>query len=149
MSLKDKITTDMKEALKGGEQGKLKLSTLRLLLSEIKNGEIAKKKELSDEEIVGVVSKEIKKRKEAVEQYQKGNRPELAAKEKKEAKILQEYLPEQLSDDELKTIIQETIEEMGVSGLGEMGKVMGAVMSKVKGRAEGSRVSEVVKGFLA
>jgi hypothetical protein len=138
------IESDIKEALKSGD--KTKLSTLRLLLSEARS--IAKDKhaaELSEEDLIAVVKRQIKKRKEAAEHYLKANRTDLAEKETNEAKILNQYLPPQLSEDQIRKLVKETIDELGVASISEMGKAIGAVMGKVKGTADGQTVSRMVK----
>jgi len=127
---------------------KIRLSTIRLLMSEIKNAEILKKDELSDDEITDVIQRQIKRRKEAAEQYKKGGREDLAEKEDKEAGVLANYLPEQLSDDELREIIKGAIQETGATSPKEMGKVMSVVMPKVRGRADGKRVNQLAAEFL-
>ena len=165
MVLKEKIKIDLDKSLKSGE--KLILSTLRLLYSVIGNKEIEKrtkivkrkkdltekelikKSQLQDEEIIQVTLSEIKKRKEAILLYKKGKREELAQKEEKETKILEKYLPEQMSDEELQKLAKETIEKVGASSLKDMGKVMKELMIKVKGRAEGSKVSQIIKELLS
>ena len=141
--MKDKIQKDLNQALK--EKDELKVSTLRLLLSEIHNQEIEKQAELTEENFIGVLQREIKKRKEAIEAYQQGKRDDLVAKEKEELEILNKYLPQQLSLEELETIVQSVIKEMGASSMADLGKVMGAVMGRVKGGADGKVVSEAVK----
>ncbi|MHB0976269.1 MAG: GatB/YqeY domain-containing protein [Candidatus Aquicultorales bacterium] len=146
MSLKEQLSNDMKAAMRSGD--KLRLSTIRLLISEIKNAEIAKGEGLADEEVVELVQRQVKRRREAVEQYEKGGRAELAEKETSEAKILESYLPSQLGDEELEEIVKAAIRETGASSKKEMGKVMGAVMPKVKGKAEGTRVSKTVASLL-
>ncbi len=147
MGLKDELASDMKSAMRSGD--KLRLSTIRLLLSEFKNAEIAKGVELSDEEAVEIVQRQIKKRREAISQYRKGGREDLAEKEEAEADILERYLPEQLTDEEIISAIEEAISQTGAASKKEMGKVMGAVMSKIKGRADGARVSRLVSQLLA
>lgn len=146
MALKDKINADMKKALRAGD--KAKLSTLRMLISEIKNAEIAKRKELDDEGILEVIGKEVKRRKEAMAEFEKGGREDLRDKERIEAQILQEYLPPQLSEEEIRRIVAQTVEESGAASIKEIGKVMALVMPKVKGRADGKLVSELVKAAL-
>lgn len=143
---KDKIQSDLNQALK--DKKEVEVSTLRLLLSEIHNQEIAKQAELTEEDFIEVVQKEIKKRKEAIEAYQKGKRDDLVAKEKQELEILNKYLPQQLSSQELEVIIQSVIKETGASGMSDFGKVMGAVMGRAKGQADGKIVSESVKKAL-
>lgn len=145
------IRDDLKQAQLLRDE--IKVSTLRLLLSEIKNSEIAKGHPpaggLSDEDIIAVLQKEIKKRKEAVLAFRSGGREDQAQKEEAELKILTEYLPAQMEVEELTKIVDESINEVGASSLQDMGKVMGLVMSKVSGRADGSIVSSLVKERLS
>ena len=143
---KSKIQSDLNQALK--DKKGVEVSTLRLLLSEIHNQEIAKQAELTKKDIIKVVQKEVKRRKEAIEAFQKGKRDDLVAKEKEELEILNKYLPQQMSSQELETIIQSVIKETGASGMSDFGKVMGAVMARVKGQADGKVVSESVKKVL-
>lgn len=147
--LLDQITQEFKEAQKA--QDKTKLSTLRMLMAAIKNEEIAKKKrgKLSNEEIQEVVSREIKKRKDSIESYKAGKRLDLVKKEEAELEILKRYMPKQLSTEELVHIIDEIIKTSGAVSLADFGKVMGQVMKQVKGKAEGSVVSKIVKERLA
>lgn len=144
--IKDGIASGIKEALKSGD--KTRLSTLRLLSAAIKNREVEVLHELSDDEVRDVAVKEAKRRKESIEAYEKGNRPELVAKEKAELEILQPFLPEQLSDAEVDALIEEAIAATGASSAKEMGKVMGQVMSKAKGKVDGTIVQEKVKSRL-
>lgn len=144
--LKQQIKQDLIEAMKSKD--KIKVSTLRLLNSSIKNVEIDRREELTEEEIGQIVSKEIKKRKEAIEEYKKGNRPELAEKEEKEAQILSKYMPEQMSEEEITKIVKKAIEDTGAESPKDMGKVMGKVMPQLKGKADGSLVNEVVTKLL-
>ena len=136
----------------------IRVSTLRLLLSEIKNAEIAKQSlpseegkggEMPDEDIISVIQREVKKRKEAAAGFRSGEREESALKEESELKILQEYLPAQMQLEELTKLIEQTITEVGASSISDMGKVIGAVMNKVKGRADGGVVSSIVKTKLS
>lgn len=143
----DKIQADLKQAQLARDE--VKVSTLRLLLSEIKNTEIAKGNSLSDEDIVSVVQKEVKKRKEAAAGFRSGGREEAALKEEAEAEILEGYLPEQLSNEELTKIVETTITELGATSISDMGKVIGAVMGKVKGQTDGGSVSSIVKDRLS
>ncbi len=142
-----KLQEEMKAAMKSGD--KERLSTIRMLISEIKKVQIDKKKELSDEEIVEIIQRYAKQRKESIKQYREAGREDLAEKEEKELKIVQEFLPEQLSEEEIEKIVDEVISEVGASSMKDMGKVMRAVMEKVKGRAEGSVVSSIVKKKLS
>ncbi len=145
------LINQLQEELKQSQLQKdeVKVSTLRLLLSEVKNAEIAKGHPLSDEEIVEVASREAKKRREAAAGFRQGDREEQALKEEAELKILEGYLPAQASDEELTKIIEQAINELGASSIADMGKVMQAVMVKVAGQADGGRVSAIVKEKLS
>lgn len=125
----------------------LRTGTLRMVLTAITNEEVAGKasRELSDDEVLKVVAREAKKRREAAEAFDTGNRPELAAKERAEGVILDEYLPAQLSDDELVAIVTAAVESTGASGPQEMGQVMKVVQPQVAGRAEGGRIATEVR----
>lgn len=147
MGIKERISEDMKAAMKQREQ--LKLDTLRMVASAVKYKEIEKKGDLDDEAMISLLSTQVKQRKEAAELYKKGGRNELAEKEEAEIEILKQYLPEEISGDELTGIIEGIIKEMGASSLADMGKVMKAVMSKVAGRADGSLVSNCVRSKLS
>jgi hypothetical protein len=142
MSLKEKITEDMKTAMKSGEKEKLNL--IRLLRSEIRYKEIEKDTELNDEETVEVLSSAVKKRREAIEEFKRGGREDLVAREEKELKLILNYLPEQLSEKELLKVIDESIAETEAQSPKDMGKVMKVIMPKVKGRAEGKKVNQLV-----
>ncbi|KPJ73410.1 hypothetical protein AMJ48_01490 [Parcubacteria bacterium DG_74_1] len=164
MSLKIKIREDLESALKEKRQNRL--SALRMLLAAVSNREIDKrtrawkekpelstedlKKEsqLTDEEIFETISSEIKKRKEAIDLYEKGNRLELAEKEKKEIEVLQSYLPKQMSEEEIKRTIEEVIKKVGAKEMKDIGKVMKELMPQVKDRADNSLVSKAVKELL-
>lgn len=141
----EKIREDLQKALKNKETEIV--SVLRLLLAAITNKEIElnKRGQLTDEEILAVISKQAKQRHESIEAYQKGARSDLADKEKRELAILNKYLPQKLSPSELKKIIKEIIKETGAASSQDLGKVMGKVMGKTKGRAEGKMVAEMVK----
>ncbi len=141
--LLSKLQSDLKNAQL--ERDEIKVSTLRLLLSEIKNTEIQKGGELSDEDVISVIQKEVKKRKEAALGFRSGGREEQAQKEEAEGTILQAYLPAQLSNEELTRIVKESINETGATSIQDMGKVIGMVMGKVRGQAQGSTVSALVK----
>jgi len=147
MSLLKKITNDMKKAMKNKE--KERVNVLRLLRSELKNAKIDSQKELTEEDEIQVISKAAKNRKESIESYKKGDREDLVEKEQKELEIIQEYLPEQMSDEEIKELVEEVIEEVDASGMQDMGKVMGTIMPKVRGQAEGSKVQKIVRSKLA
>jgi uncharacterized protein len=118
---------------------------LRLLLAEIKNEEIKKGEQLSDPDMVSMVQREVKKRREAAEGFRSGGREESAKVEEQELEVLQAYLPEQLSNEELTKMVEEAINELGANSISDMGKVIGLVMGKVAGKAEGGAVSSIVK----
>lgn len=143
----DQIQSDLKNAQLA--RNELKVSTLRLLLSEIHNAEIQKGADLSDQDIIPVLSKEAKKRKEATAGFRIGNREESALKEEAELKILQEYLPVEMDSGELTKIVESTITEVGATSMSDMGKVMGVVMGKVKGQADGGTISALVREKLS
>lgn len=144
-----KIKGDMLGALKSGD--KFRADTLRYLLSAIHNAEISKGKDatLNEEELIEVLQKQVKQRQESIEAYKKGERADLVEKEQKELEIIKGYLPEQLPDGEIKKLAEEAIKEVGAKDPKDMGKVMGALMPKVKGLADGSVVSRVVKEQLS
>lgn len=148
MSIKDQLTEDMKLAMKDRENGKLRLSVIRMVRANIKNVEINDKKELSDDEVLAVLMKEVKMRQDSLEEFQKAGRNELVAQAEEEIKILKKYLPEALSDEELKGIVAEVVAEVGAATMKDMGKVMPAVMAKTKGRADGKRINAMVRELL-
>jgi len=141
------LQKEIGDALKAHDE--LRLSTLRLLSSAFNYERIAKQHELSEEEELVVVRKEAKKRKDAIEAYEKAGAQDRADKEKQELEILEAYLPKQMDDEELSNIVDQVINEMSVSSPSEMGKAIGAVMGRVKGLADGSRVSAMIKEKLA
>ncbi len=145
--ISDTITQKIAEAMK--KRDEIRLSTLRLLSSALNYEKIAKQHDLSEEEELGVVRREAKKRKDAVEAYEKAGATERAEKEKKELVILEEYLPAQMPEEELAQIVDEAISASGAKSMTEMGKVMGVAMGKVAGRADGTKVMELVKKKLA
>lgn len=145
-SLINQVQNDYKDALKAGDR--TVVSVLRLLISDVRNKEIerrARGENLVEDDVLGIVQKEIKARKESIEAYKKGQREDLVKQEEEELIILQKYLPEQLSKEELEQVVQEVIEVVRAKSLKDMGRVIGEVMKKVKGRAEGRVVSEMVK----
>lgn len=137
---------DMKSAMKSKD--KLKVDTIRMANAAIKNAEINGKKEVTEEEVISIIAREIKMRRDSLEEYKKANRPEDIEKIEREIDILMEYMPKQFTEEELRNIIQETIQQTGAQGAKEMGKVMGALMPKVKGKADGKLVSDLVKELL-
>ncbi|MBI2590839.1 MAG: GatB/YqeY domain-containing protein [Candidatus Blackburnbacteria bacterium] len=141
--LTDRLQQQIQVAMKGGDN--LRLSTLRLLYSALHNEQIAKMRELSSEEEISIIRRQLKQRQEAIEAYEKGGRAELAEKERVESKILQEFLPAEMSAEEIEQIAEQIIADLGTGGASDFGKVMGAVMGKVKGQADGSTVSRIVR----
>lgn len=142
------ILNKLQEELKQAQLDKdeVKVSTLRLLLSEVHNSKIQKGTEdLTDSDIQSIIQKEVKKRSESILAFRNGNREEMAQKEEAEAEVLKTYLPEQLSDEELKNLVAEAISQTGATGMSDMGKVIGVVMAGVAGKADGGRVSSLVK----
>lgn len=165
MMLKEKIQQDLKNALK--EARETELSVLRMVFSaivnkekekrykkikekpDLKEEELEKESQLSDEEVLEVISFEVKKRKEAILLFGKGGRQDLAEKEKKETGILEKYLPEQIPEEEIKKLAKEAVEKTGAKEMKDMGKVMAELMPKIKGKADGSLVSKIIKEILA
>jgi uncharacterized protein YqeY len=147
MSLKEQLNQDMKVAMKGRQTDRL--STIRQLRSAIKNKEIEVRQEIDDSAILAVISTLVKQRRESAELYRSNDRPELADKEEAELAVLQQYLPAQLSEDELRALVAEVIAATGATSLKDIGKVMPAVMAKTKGSAEGRLVNQVVRELLA
>jgi len=147
MGLKIEIQDAMRAAMKKGDR--LTLSILRLLLSALQNEEIKSRRELSTEEIHRTISTLCKQRTEAIELFRKGAREELAQKEEAELKVLQHFLPQQLSENEVRALIQSSIEEIGARNVQDLGKVMKQVMPRLSGRADGKRVNELAKEILA
>lgn len=141
--LKDKITEDMKTAMRG--QMKERLATIRLILAALKQREVDERIELNDEQILAILNKMIKQRRDSVTQYESGNRPDLAAKELEEIKLIQEYLPAQLSEAEIMQAIADAITESGAASAKDMGKVMGVLKAKLSGKADMTVVSAKVK----
>lgn len=151
MAIKDQIMADLKQAMKDKDQDRLRV--LRSLKANLLDREISERKEgeasLSNEQTIEVLMKAAKQRKESIEQFEEGGRDDLVDSEKEELEIINEYLPEMLSEDEIREVAREKIEQMGAENMADMGKVMGAVMQELKGKAEGSLVSKVVKEELS
>ncbi|MBT4314884.1 MAG: GatB/YqeY domain-containing protein [Candidatus Magasanikbacteria bacterium] len=147
MSLRADITERQTEAQKSKDE--LRLSVLRMLWSEIKNIEIDKKKELDDKEIQQIAARQIKQLKDANKDFSSAGRDDLVSKNEAEIKILEEYLPEQMGDEELTKIIESVISETGANEPGDIGKVMGAVMKKAQGQADGNKVRELASHLLS
>ncbi len=146
MPLLDRLSSELKESLKARNQ--LKVEVIRLLKSSIKNKEIEKMSPLTDEEILGVIISAAKQRRDSIEQFQKGGREDLVQKETSELEILQTFLPQQLSDEEVVNEIKTIITETGASSPKDMGKVMKVLIPRIKGRADGTKVSSLVKEIM-
>jgi uncharacterized protein YqeY len=145
-ALKQKLTDDLKQAMRGGDT--VKRSVIRLLMAAIKNAEIARQKALEDGDILGIIAKEIRQRKESIEAFKQGDRPELAAKEEAEMAILEQYMPAQMSRDEIVAEARQVIKEVGAESIRDKGKVMPQLIAKLKGKADGREINEVVTELL-
>jgi len=147
MDLKAEIQSQMKSAMKSGDR--VTVDTLRLLLSAIHNDEIKDRRELTSDEIQRTITTLCKQRSESIDLFRKGNRDDLVQKEEAELTVLARFLPEPLTDDELKSAVMSAIEESGAKGLQDLGKVMKQVMPKVAGRGDGKRVNQMVRELLS
>lgn len=147
MSILDQLNEDMKAAMKAKE--KERLTTIRMIKAAIQNEEIDKGRELTPDEEIAIVSREKKQRMDSYEEFAKAGRGDLITNLEKELEIVTEYLPEQLSDDEIREIVKETIEEVGAESMQDMGKVMTTIMPKVSGAADGSKINQLVKEELS
>lgn len=151
MSLKEKIMADLKEAMKA--KNSEKTMVLRSLKAKILEKEISERKDgesvLSEEQVIDVLLKAAKQRKESIDQFTKGDRPDLVEKEEMELSIIENYLPKMMSEEEVLVEVKSQIEKMGATSMADMGKVMGSLMGKLKGKAEGSTISKVVKEELS
>lgn len=147
MALKDRIQEALKGALK--RQQRVELATLRLLLSEIKYAEIAQQKPADDNKVLDVITKEVKRRRESIEAFKKGNRSDLVAQEEAELAVLMSYLPEQMSRVEIMAAARRVVDAVGAKGPSDKGKVMAQLMPQLKGKADGKEVSEIVSELLA
>ena len=147
MTLKEKIMNDLKKSMK--ERNEVKIRTLRMIIASIKNWEINNLKDIDDNSIISVLLKEAKKRKEAIEEYRKANREDLAKAEEEELKIIESYLPERMSEEEIKELVLKTIEEVKATSLKDLGRVMKAIMPKIKGKADGKLINDMVRKILS
>ncbi len=148
MSLFIRLTEDMKAAMKAREAGKLKLSVIRLAKAAIKNQEIAKGHELDEAEVIDVLSREAKLRRDAIVEYEKANRPETVQTLLQEIAILMEYLPQQMNEQEIVALVKQVVNETGAQSLKDIGKVMGKIVPLTKGKADGKLINEIVKKIL-
>jgi hypothetical protein len=148
MGVLDQMKVDLTEALKAGDTAKA--LSMRYLLAEIHNAEIAKGKDavLTEEELAAVLQKQAKQRLESIDAYQKGDRDDLVGKERNELEMIRGYLPEQMGEDQIRELARVAVQESGAAGMADMGKVMGALMPKVQGQADGSLISQIVKELL-
>lgn len=147
MSVLDQLNQDMKTAMKAKDRESL--TTIRMIKSTIQNEEIAKGRDLTADEELTILAREKKQRLESLEEFKKADRADLVEKLEIELKIVDQYLPEQLSDDEVRVIVQETIDEVGADSMKDMGTVMSAVMPKVQGRADGGQINGLVRELLS
>ncbi len=143
MSLKKKIKSDLKDAMKSGDS--VVRGVLRLLSSDIKNEEISLKKELADDNVLKIIKKDIKRHKESIEQYKTGGRKDLVEQEEKELEILEKYMPEQMGEKEIRKIVSDVVEKLKATDASDFGKVMGMAMKEIGGNVDGSIVSKIVK----
>jgi uncharacterized protein YqeY len=148
VTIQEQLFADMKAAMKAREEGKVRLTTIRMVRAAIKNAEIAQGRPLTDEETIQVLAKEVKERKDSIPDFARGGRDDLVAKLEEEISILRQYLPEPLSEDEIRRLAQETIQEVKATGQRDLGKVMGAIIPKTRGRADGRIVNQIVRELL-
>ena len=146
-NLKQKLADDLKQAMKSGD--KVKRSTLRMLMAAIGNAEKARQTEFEDGDVLGIIAKEVKLRNESIEAFKQGNRQDLVTQESAEMAILQAYLPQQMSRDEIVAAARQIIEEVGAQGPGDKGKVMPKIIAQLKGRADGREINTVVTELLS
>lgn len=147
MSILEQLAQDIKEAMK--QKDSLRLSVVRMLKSSLKNEEIERGKALSEQEEISVLSRELKMRLDSLREFEQAGREDLAEKVRQEVAIVKTYLPEELSEEELRKLIQEVIQEVGATSKKEMGKVMSQLMPKVAGRADGKKVNQLVQELLS
>jgi uncharacterized protein YqeY len=145
--LQQKLTDDLKQAMKAGDT--VKRSVIRLVMAAVKNAEIAKQKDLEDGDILGIIAKEIRQRQESIEAFKQGNRADLAANEEAEMTVLESYMPAQMSRDEIVAEAQKVIKEVGAESIRDKGKVMPQLIAKLKGKADGREINEVVTELLS
>ena len=151
MSLNDQLTEDLKQAMKAKDA--VRLRTIRSLRAALKEKEISERRDgeahLSEEQVLAIVQKKAKQRRDAIAQYEPAGRDDLAAKEQEELEIIETYLPKQLSDEEIRRVVQEVVAATGASSMREMGTVMSATMEQLRGRADGRRISEIARELLS
>jgi len=145
--LKQKLSDDLKQAMRSGDT--IKRGAIRMLMAAINNAEIARQAKLEDSDIFGVIAKEVRQRRESIEAFKQGNRQDLVDKEEAELAILQEYLPQQMTREEVIEAARKVIAEVGAEGPGDKGKVMPVLMAQLKGQADGREINEVVSELLS
>jgi uncharacterized protein YqeY len=146
MSIKEKLRDELTAALRSGDAQRK--TTVRMALASIKNAEVEARGELEEDLVLNLIQKEVKARQETIEGAQQANRPDLIKKAEEEIAILNEFLPEQLSEEELRTLVQEAIEESGASSMAEIGAIMGLLMPKIRGKADGKQANQIVRELL-
>ncbi|MFC5703663.1 GatB/YqeY domain-containing protein [Cohnella faecalis] len=146
MKLAEQLNEDMKQAMRDGD--KFRLSTIRLIRASVKNVEIELRRELDDNDLIQIMSRELKQRRDSLLDFEKAGREDLVANVSAEIDIISQYLPQQLTEEEIKAIVEQTIQETGASSKADLGKLMGALMPKVKGRADGKLVNQLVQQAL-
>ncbi len=146
MNLKDKLASDLKVAMKNRDE--VKVRTIRMILATIRNMEVEKMGQLTEEELLDALGREAKKRREAIEQYRKGGREDLAMAEEEELSVIESYLPKQLTDEEIESIARKIIKDVGAKSNKDLGKVMKVIIPRVKGRADGKKVNQIVRKLL-
>jgi uncharacterized protein YqeY len=147
MSLKEKLQSDLKEAMR--QKDEVRKRTIRLALATITNTEVEQRKELDDPGVLAVLSKEIKQRQESIEEFRRGSREDLVAQAEAEMALLHTYLPRQLSPEEIRARAKETIEQLGAAGMSQMGQVMKTLMQELQGQADGKLVNQIVRELLS
>jgi len=148
LSLQERLFNDMKKALKAREAGKKQLSVIRMARAALKNRAITLGRELTDEDVIEVLAKEVKQRREAIREYTRLGRPDVGAELEEEIAVLETYLPRQLSEEEITRIAREVVASTGAGEVRDLGRVMGAIMPGLKGRADGKAVQEIVRKLL-
>lgn len=146
MSLKERLANELKDAMRNKDQ--LRKNVVTMIRADIKQVEVDKRVELTDEDIIEIISKQAKQRRDSMKEFEKGGRDDLVKQAEQEVNVLMEYLPEQLSEEEIEIIIKEVIANIGATSMKDMGKTMAAAMPKFKGRADGNVVNQIVKKFL-
>jgi len=147
INLKQKLSDDLKQAMKSRDE--VKRSALRLLVAAIQNAEIARRAALDDADILGIIAKEIRQRQESIDAFKQGNRHDLVAKEESEMVLLQEYLPQQMTREEIIAAARQIIDEVGAQGISDKGKVMSKLIAQLKGKADGREINTVVTELLS